>query len=1067
VNYDNNSPLPKEVLDKYLVEKVYLVTILNSTQKTKQEIKFKPCEKGDLYTKYNNPETDYGKFSKWRCLANRNFTLQGGFNDNLFKYIEYAVFFNYTSFSNEKMTFMNNFFGKTLVNVVVKYFEMGIDVDNYDQPLRTYDFNIFDYVSFSKVKKVNLDFSRFEFQNDNQILFGEANSEFFLKLGSQDGRSYDMFDRNPNASSDFDLLFKYYIRSSNNVSIVRRGYQKLWDLLSNIGGLVGQILFCIVFINTFYNKFKSREELVNNLLKFKDNYNINKNTYNEIKRLQDLYITKISSEKNFEKNTVSDFSEKFTDCDIEAFGSKHKHKSSYAKPKENHLINDESEFGRIGSNKVFALDMPQGNEISQNKRVGRKAKKKNSEINSSLYKNNINNENLINEYNAKSPNHFSSNNLLKTSTSKSPQFEGFSGKDFSLSNHININKNNNLFKKKNLFSSFLNKNDKNYKNINNCNKINYISKDRVQSITNNTKIVKVDNIKRKSNNMPTSQNEQNESLDMDKIKIEMIELSEKIPAKVTFMNRSLNSLRNSIFTDHSNFLMRKLISIKDVNSVKTDPVNENNIINNNVNSDVQENETNNIKYVKDCNDDNYGKNANNKNESIDRNHLLNQQIANEKYTDITANLAKEDIIKRDEDEENKNRIKSEENVNSVPFTEEECNERISDKNVVYSFCKNSNMNDNYSFKNRINNANTNNKFSFKCLDNFIKNHDPEEGESAQDLKDPPIPKKEIYSEQKQNKITEFNYAKKHKITINNSEENFESVPSRADYSNIIDAALGTNKRKLVQSAQKNSIVFSHKNMNENKENFNPETNLNQNYNENKNSKLNNIIVTNLTITSKSKYGNCNNLHGKETENQSFPKTRYEKIHSNRQSFDFNSEKAKIEFFQENEDLQNEIITKKTTINKEENKKEKIHFDFSVLDIFCKCLCFFKSKRNKFQLYKRSYKSINEHLNIYFYLKLIQEIEIIKSLVFSYEQIGLVNFVSKPMIFNEVNSNLQIDEKQINEIFKQESSLENALQFFREIINQMKFNDIDHKLIKIFLYEFESIIDYEKKYHYEL
>jgi len=88
-------------------------------------------------------------------------------------------------------------------------------------------------------------------------------------------------------------------------------------------------------------------------------------------------------------------------------------------------------------------------------------------------------------------------------------------------------------------------------------------------------------------------------------------------------------------------------------------------------------------------------------------------------------------------------------------------------------------------------------------------------------------------------------------------------------------------------------------------------------------------------------------------------------------------------------------------------------------------------------------------------------DIVKSLVFSLEQIGLINFVSKPMICDEVNSQMKLNSVQIKEIFSEESSLENAIDFYKGIINKKNLSEIDHKLIKIFHYEFETIMDNQK------
>ena len=95
--------------------------------------------------------------------------------------------------------------------------------------------------------------------------------------------------------------------------------------------------------------------------------------------------------------------------------------------------------------------------------------------------------------------------------------------------------------------------------------------------------------------------------------------------------------------------------------------------------------------------------------------------------------------------------------------------------------------------------------------------------------------------------------------------------------------------------------------------------------------------------------------------------------------------------------------------------------------------------------------------------MIQEMEIIKTLIFTNEHIGLLSFVAKPMICHEINSNLyKIDSNNIKEIFNEELSLENALNFYRSMLTtNRELTELDHKILKIFMFELDSILENKK------
>jgi hypothetical protein len=233
-----------------------------------------------------------------------------------------------------------------------------------------------------------------------------------------------------------------------------------------------------------------------------------------------------------------------------------------------------------------------------------------------------------------------------------------------------------------------------------------------------------------------------------------------------------------------------------------------------------------------------------------------------------------------------------------------------------------------------------------------------------------------------------------------------------------------------------------------------------------------VNTSEITNNNKNNTDKSNNVINKKNKQNNIFSNFNEKIKSKRDdlksviSWEINTNKnlqslSRIKKYLKNPEMQIPENNKSNSydIFKENKYRKKVYFDFSVFDIFCKfCFICCKLKNKKYNLYKQSFKSINDQLNVYFYLKLIQEIEIIKTLVFTIDQIGLINFISKPMICNELNSTSKNREIGIEEMFYRELDIDNVIYNYKNILLEKNLNDVDHKLITILHYELDNLID---------
>ncbi len=245
----------------------------------------------------------------------------------------------------------------------------------------------------------------------------------------------------------------------------------------------------------------------------------------------------------------------------------------------------------------------------------------------------------------------------------------------------------------------------------------------------------------------------------------------------------------------------------------------------------------------------------------------------------------------------------------------------------------------------------------------------------------------------------------------------------------------TNKIEINSKSQINDFSIS--------ENPNNQNNLNDNTkNIHSNNKIDFSYLNNNSVN-----------YLKEKEKEELDKIQIHKMFQRKSEYENISRKYQTIRIKSDDNKKKDLV--KLEMPKNVNK---IHLDSSPLNMFFISLFSIcsKKKSKKIDLYEKSILSIKNNMNILFYLKLIQEIEIIKTISFEYDQIGLLNFISKPLITNEENLKLP-NSKEIEKIFNIELDLENVLDAYEKILQKKELNEMDHKLLKMLKVELDKII----------
>ncbi len=303
---DEDLPLQKELMDRYFITKLRYVT-KTSTGKKVENINLIECKEDSFKNEFNK-ESNYFKNKNYLnhfCLENSNYTIRGAYNDALFSYFDYSISLNWTAVKEENMDFKNNFYSKKPIKIIFKYFEYSIDVDNVSEPIKAFESEVFDYINFSRIKKNNLDFSLIDFQDDKDFLFSKSSDPIQItKLIHTSDYYFSIYDRNPDIN-DYQLLYILFIRSSFNYHILKRIYLKLPDYLAHITGITSYLLFLVILFAKFYNSFKSREEIINLLLRFKENFDKGDPINIKINNLNILYKQRFFDDKLNNSNLIN------------------------------------------------------------------------------------------------------------------------------------------------------------------------------------------------------------------------------------------------------------------------------------------------------------------------------------------------------------------------------------------------------------------------------------------------------------------------------------------------------------------------------------------------------------------------------------------------------------------------------------------------------------------------------------------------------------------------------------------------------------------------------------------
>ena len=194
------------------------------------------------------------------CPTTGNFSVEGYWDEKYTRYLDIKLnkCNNSTSLiickSDEEIF---KFFQDKYMNI---YFSDNIiDVNNFKNPINQIYKNKF-YLMDSKIsKKYTFNFKKVEFISDSGLIFGDQTQVESFSFGNVD---QDFMTDNLNWVGSM-LLY-----SSSEIYVIERRYQKLQEVIANLGGLANSLLIIGFFITYLEKEFILFKSIINTLYIF-------------------------------------------------------------------------------------------------------------------------------------------------------------------------------------------------------------------------------------------------------------------------------------------------------------------------------------------------------------------------------------------------------------------------------------------------------------------------------------------------------------------------------------------------------------------------------------------------------------------------------------------------------------------------------------------------------------------------------------------------------------------------------------------------------------------------------
>ena len=263
-------------------------------KKTPKVISSHFCTHEDFLNSHND-SFDRLKLHLFQCLDDYSLNLQGIYSDPVFTYYELTVKSKYGNNNDTNLDNIEEFLFINDCKLQIVYTEKTVDLDNYEEPIKSYLNEIFIQLNPTLYIKRNMFFMNQYLVNDDNLfgLFNDLDNSTITPLHSR-YEEYSLYlglNRSKTHPPDYANYAKLYMRADTKKTDIRRTYQNLLEFYANISSLLLGILRVLIIILNFFNDFYAEFSFSKRIFIFKEydnnRFNISKKSY-QIKRLKSL-----------------------------------------------------------------------------------------------------------------------------------------------------------------------------------------------------------------------------------------------------------------------------------------------------------------------------------------------------------------------------------------------------------------------------------------------------------------------------------------------------------------------------------------------------------------------------------------------------------------------------------------------------------------------------------------------------------------------------------------------------------------------------------------------------------
>ena len=232
----------------------------------KKNIEFEPCNE-------SNFKSFPGAFKSFipdnlNCIKNTNITLEGYWDENEMRFFSVYVkrCVNTSESANCKSEEEINAFFK------IKYFgaflvQQSINLNDFQNPYSSSLKNIYTGVQIGRRKEVSDYLKKTKIMTDSQALFSSYDEidTYTFEEGEIDFQNSD------------DTFLVYSLYSSDYTMVFQRRYEKLFDVLATLGGILNPFLIFGSIIVKYVNDWKINELILNKIYSLNDTSDCEKN----------------------------------------------------------------------------------------------------------------------------------------------------------------------------------------------------------------------------------------------------------------------------------------------------------------------------------------------------------------------------------------------------------------------------------------------------------------------------------------------------------------------------------------------------------------------------------------------------------------------------------------------------------------------------------------------------------------------------------------------------------------------------------------------------------------------